>query len=86
MSIHASQEISEYVYYREIDWVQIIEDIKDHGCVYFDICRQLGVGWSTLQGWRKGSEPRFSTGSGLLMMHAKICGTRLTKQRVDEAE
>ncbi len=86
MSIHARQLDYDYVYPRKIDFVQIIEDIKDYAGTYSVISEVLGTGWSTLQRWRKGAEPGFTSGTGLLMVHAQICGPELTQQRVEEAE
>jgi len=76
----------DYIYPREIDFVQVIEDIKQAAGSYSVVCRTLGIEWSTLQRWRKGSQPRFREGSGLLLMHAQQCGTEQTQQRVLEAE
>jgi hypothetical protein len=76
----------DYIYPRVINWQKVILDIVNHGESYSDICRVLGVPWSTLQGWREGAEPRHSMGSGLLLVHAKYCGPELTNERVMEAE
>ena len=76
----------EYVYPRTINWVTIIEDIKDSGISYSSISRIMGVSWSTLQWWRTGTELKHSAGSGLLLVHTKHCGAELTKQRILEAE
>ena len=80
------QDVEDYIYPRVINWIRVIDDIREHGGTYSTICKILGLSWSTLQGWRTGCEPRHSTGSSLLLIHAKYCGTELTKQRVLEAE
>jgi len=80
-----SIEVDDSVYTRVIDFPRVIEDIKASGPSYFDTCRMTGVGWSTLQGWRKGCEPRHSAGNSLLLVHAKHCGSTLTQQRIGEA-
>ena len=82
----STQFKQEYVYPRRVNWVQVIEDIYNAGINYNQISKQLGVGWSTVQGWRNGNEPRHSTGSSLLLIHTRACGSALTKQRVLEAE
>jgi hypothetical protein len=84
MSIHYSERVEEYIYPRILDWAQIMRDIADH-ISYTQVANILGVGWSTVQRWRTGSEPRHSMGSALLMVHAKYCGSDLTRQRVAEA-
>lgn len=80
-----SIQVDDYVFPREINWIQIIEDIKAEYGTYSCIAKALGVEWSTVQGWRQGCEPRFTNGSGLLMIHAKICGGKRTQQRIAEA-
>ena len=82
----STSEIDDYVYPRVINWAQITKDIADHGMPYSSISRCMGVGWSTLQKWRKGSEPSVSFGTALLLIHARQCGGELTEQRVSEAE
>jgi len=87
MSIHSNRVLQQdYVYPRQIDFRVIIDDIVKSGFSYFEISRQLGITWGGLSAWRKGAEPRYSMGAGLLMMHAKQCGTELTRQRVLESE
>jgi len=86
MSIHLSHKQVEYVYPRVLNWSQIMHDIADNGCSYSEVSKILGVGWSTVQRWRTGSEPGHSIGTALLMIHAKYAGQDLTKQRVSEAE
>ena len=85
MSILIS-EIDDYVYPRFINWIQVTKDIAEHGLTYNGISQCMGVGYSTLQRWRTGSEPCHSSGSALLLIHAKYCGGELTKQRVAEAD
>ena len=86
MSTQFRSDLSnEYIYPRVIDWNQVVEDIHAAGLNYFGITRVLGVSWGCLQGWRRGHEPRHSTGSSLLLIHAKLCGPDLTQQRVNEA-
>jgi hypothetical protein len=86
MSTQLSMDQGDYIYPREINWVQVIEDIRNATGSYSIICKKMGTGWSTLQRWRTGSEPRFADGSGLLLIHAQHCGQAQTKQRVMEAE
>ena len=76
----------EYVYPRVIDWSQVMRDIADSGVNYNRVARILGVGWSTVQRWRTGSEPGHAIGSSILVIHARYCGAELTKQRVLEAD
>jgi len=87
MSIHSNRAYQqEYVYPRQIDFTILIEDIVNKGLTYFEISRQLGISWSGLTAWRQGAEPRYSMGAGLITIHAKVCGTELTRQRIAESK
>jgi len=86
MSTHFKDRRDDYFYPRIPDWPQVIEDIKESAGSYSVICKILGVGWPAVQGWRRGCEPRFSTGTGLLLVHSRYCGAEKTKQRVMEAD
>ena len=82
----STQFKQEYVYPRRVNWVQVIEDIREAGLNYSQMCKLGGFNWSTFQRWREGAELKHSDGSCMLQLHTKYCGTALTKQRVLEAE
>lgn len=70
-----------------IYWRQILDDLRDYGCSGYKVAQEIGVGWSTVQGWRKCKEDiGHGFGRALLRLHARYCGAALTIQRQYEAE
>lgn len=47
----------------------------------YQIAQRLGISESTVHGWRKGHEPRHSTGVAVLTIHTEICGAEATQNR-----
>lgn len=72
------------VYPAEVNWALLIDDITRHGIVPAQQAAMLGKGWSTLQRWLHGSEPRFAHGHQLLALHQKVCGPDLTIRRFEQ--
>ncbi len=67
-----------------INWRQIAEDIRNAGLPFHQQAFSLGREWSTYQRWRSGSEPKFSDGQALLVLHTHFCGSELTQTRLKE--
>lgn len=86
MSIHLPTKVTEeYIYPRMLDWAQIMRDLYEH-ITYNEVAKILGVNWGNVQRWRTGSEPGYSKGSAILLLHARCCGGELTKQRILEGK
>ncbi len=66
-----------------VRWDWMLADIKSlGGPSYRQQAIELGVGWSTHQGWRAGAEPGdVRIIAGILAMHTKYCGDTATKMR-----
>lgn len=92
MSLSATAASSDYQYLLaiditplHIDWKILIQDIRNKSMPYYRQAEALGVQWSTFQNWfYNGSQPIFQNGHALLILHTKVCGTRLTEQRFIE--
>jgi len=70
----------------KIDFSKIIEDIKQSGMNYSQQAVSIGRGFSTLQRWKNGAQPQFTTGHALLILHTKICGPEKTHERINESQ
>jgi hypothetical protein len=68
-----------------LNWALIIQDMKENGLSGSKQALSIGSQWSTLQRWWQGSEPSFRYGHALLILHSKVCGTHLTRQRLLES-
>jgi len=79
-------KLSEYVYPKKLPWIEIFKDLEKHGANPSTVGELIGVGWSTLQKWRSGTEPKYSVGISILTLHTRYCGEDLTNQRITEAE
>lgn len=69
----------------EIKWNVLINDIRRKGFTYQQQYDILGKPQSTFSQWISGSDPRFSSGCALLILHQKVCGEELTRKRIAEA-
>ena len=86
MSIHPRIYLEDdYIDPRVINWSRVIQDVTECGTTYWDMCQTLDIPWSTFNRYRHGTEPKHSIGSAILLMHSRICGGRLTQQRIIEA-
>lgn len=89
MSLYTTASSSEYVYLIDIDitplkidWNIIIQDLKERNYAPSRQAISIGKSWSTFQKTMQGSEPSFAYGHALLMLHTKVCGSRVTEQRI----
>jgi hypothetical protein len=70
-----------------INWRQLLADLKVHGCSGYRVTVELGVGWSTVQSWRRmKDDPGYGYGRALILLHSRHCGAALTFQRLTEAD
>jgi hypothetical protein len=74
----------ECVAWRYIRWNALIDDLDTVGHRNAAVARALNVIPQTLDGWKKGHEPRYSHGEALLLLHARILGADYTKNRISE--
>lgn len=71
----------------QISWVQILDDLRGHGYSGYRVALAIGVGRSTVQGWREAKgDIGYGYGIALMRLHAKACGWSMTFQRLTEAE
>lgn len=77
-------KLEELVYPKRLPWDKILNDLKDAGVTPSETAELIGSGWSSLQTWRKGVEPRYSVGVSILTIHTRYCGEELTNQRKTE--
>lgn len=71
----------------QIAWRCLLNDLRANGCSGYRVAQEIGVGWSTVQGWRECKEDiGYGYGRALLRLHAKYCGAALTVQRQYESE
>lgn len=67
-----------------LDWPRILQDMKDRGTSIYQAAKILGRPETTVQSWCKGHEPSYSNGAAILLLHSKVCGEELTKNRCNE--
>jgi len=79
-------KLDEYAYPKKLPWIEIFKDLEKHGVTPSMAGELIGAGWSTLQKWRSGTEPKHSIGISILTLHTRYCGEDLTNQRITEAE
>lgn len=89
--MQATAKSTDYLYILDIDitplhidWTVITHDLKEHHYPYLRQAYAIGRGWSSFQAILNGSQPRFGDGHALLILHTKVCGTRLTEKRFVE--
>lgn len=78
-------KLSDLVYPKKIDWCQIFDDLNSAGVSPYQVGILIGQGWSSVQRWKTGTEPKYSVGVSILFVHARHCGGELTDQRLEEA-
>ena len=64
--------------YTRIDCFRLLADLKQWNLSEAEVARRLSVPRSTLEGWKEGSEPRYSDGCRLVELHAEIGNIRET--------
>lgn len=70
----------------QVEWRQVLDDLRGAGCSGYRVAQLMGVGWSTVQSWRECKEDiGYGYGAALLKIHAEYCGQPLTSQRLNEA-
>lgn len=70
-----------------VKWCVILDDLRDAGCSGYRVAEKLGVGWSTVQGWRDAtSDIGHGYGRALLHLHAAYCGSGMTFKRLWEGQ
>lgn len=79
---------AQYVYAPNVDWQQILNDLRDHGCTGYRVAKVLGCSWSAVQNWRDNpdAEPGYGLGRALLRLHSAFCGAAMTTRRCMEGE
>jgi len=65
-----------------MNWALLIEDMRSREIPIGKQAEMLNTSYSTLQRYWQGSEPGFSTGHAILILHSKICGINITQQRL----
>jgi len=66
----------------QVNWALLIQDMRERQISINQQAEILDTTYSKLQRYWKGSEPGFSTGHALLILHSKICGLPLTQERL----
>lgn len=56
------------IYRRRTDWFRVLVDLQYEGVTHKRVADVLGVGMSTVLGWKAGSEPNHHDGHRLLEM------------------
>jgi hypothetical protein len=75
-----------FVLRHRIEWRDVLADLRGAGVSGYRLANILLATASTVQGWRKGSEPCHSYGVAILEVHTRFCGGERTAQRVREAK
>jgi len=61
-----------------VSWSSIIDDLSAAGLGMKRLAKELGVGWSTVRGWKRGSEPSHADGERVLRIWAERTGRERT--------
>jgi hypothetical protein len=59
-----------------IDWPQLLRDLDAIGLSPVAVADLLGIARSTPYRWIEGSEPLYSHGAGVLVLHSERCAVR----------
>lgn len=57
-----------------VDWFRVIADLNRCGVSTAEVARRLGIGRSTVIGWRAGAEPGYGDGDRLLALWSDTTG------------
>lgn len=79
-------KLSDLEYPKKLDWTLIFDDLVMHGISPYQVAILIGQGWSSVQRWREGTEPKYSIGVSILRVHSKYCGDALTDKRLAEIQ
>jgi hypothetical protein len=79
--------IQEHILPPQINWRQVLDDLRAHGCSGYRVAQEIGVGWSTVQAWKGIKEDiGYGYGRALIRLHSKYCGSAMTVRRLTEGE
>lgn len=56
----------------KVDWFRVVVDLERSGYSHADIAAVVGVGKSTVQGWKDGARPKFEEGEMLIGLWATV--------------
>lgn len=59
--------------YPREDWFRLLTDLQRAGVSHAKVAAILGISLGTLDGWKRGSEPRHCLGQALKALHAQHC-------------
>lgn len=79
-------KLGDFVYPKKLPWEDILQDLYDNDVTPSQIANLLGFGWSSFQRLKNGSEPKYSVGVSILILHTRYCGEELTRERVNFIE
>jgi len=65
-----------------MNWALLIQDMRERKVSINQQAEILDTTYSKIQRYWQGSEPGFSTGHAILILHSKICGINITQQRL----
>ena len=74
----------ECVAWRYMAWGQLIADLVEAGYSQLAIAHALNVPPTSLQNWKNGSEPRYSHGEALLLLHSRVFTPERTRNSINE--
>ena len=58
------------------NWFRVLADLERVGCSNLWVARVIGVPFSTLSGWKAGSEPAHNYGNDLIELWCEVMGTQ----------
>ena len=58
----------------KIDWFRLIVDLGNNGYGLKIVALSVGVGYSTLIGWKQGSRPKYEEGEILIDLWVRVTG------------
>lgn len=64
---------------QHINWPEILEELSAAGLGMKRLAKLLGVGWSTVRGWKRGSEPSHADGELVLIIWMNTLGRDRTQ-------
>jgi hypothetical protein len=74
----------ECVAWKYVRWETLIRDMMTSGMSPCAIAHALAVPPSSPYNWLKGTEPRYSHGEAILLLHSKVFGMEFSRNRIRE--
>lgn len=74
----------ECVAWKYIKWETLISDMIKRGMSPCAIAAAMAVPKSSPYNWLNGTEPRYSHGEAILLLHSKIFGIEFSRNRIRE--